>query len=126
MQYYNLRCIVSEVIVLTIVFRPGPVAGPGSRFWPGYRIIRVNFFILKKSKRCRFSKKKSTGYNRVFDRVARSHQVFPSSVFSLTWPDSSPGLGFKTMVLTMRYIYIYILFQLINNVQNLTKKSKFT
>jgi hypothetical protein len=61
MQYYNLRCIVSEVIVLTIVFRPGPVAGPGSGFWPGHQIVRVNFFILKKSKRRRFSKKKING-----------------------------------------------------------------
>ena len=51
-----------------IVFRLSPIQGPGSRFWPGHRIAWVNFF-LKKSKRRRFSKKKSTGCNRVFDRV---------------------------------------------------------
>jgi hypothetical protein len=36
----------------SIVFRPGPVQDPGFD-----RVARVNFFL--KSKRCRFSKKKS-------------------------------------------------------------------
>jgi hypothetical protein len=40
--------------IICIVFRPGPVQGPGSGFWPGHRVARVNFF---KSKRRRFSKK---------------------------------------------------------------------
>jgi len=55
-------------------------------------------FFLKKSKRRRFSKKqKLMGRNRFFDRVnrvvgsARSHRVFPSSIFSSTRPRSSPG-----------------------------------
>jgi hypothetical protein len=55
-------------------------------------------FFLKKSKRRRFNKKqKLMSRNRFFDRVnqvvgsARSHRVFPSSIFSLTRPGFSPG-----------------------------------
>jgi hypothetical protein len=28
-------------------FRPGPVQGPGSGFWPGHRIVQVDFFFKK-------------------------------------------------------------------------------
>jgi hypothetical protein len=35
-------------IYLSIVFKLGPVQGPGSRFWPGHRVVWVN---LKKSKK---------------------------------------------------------------------------
>jgi len=79
-------------VVISIVFRPSP----GPEFWPGHRVIRVNFF-KKKSKWRRFSKKqkkpKSTDRNWVFDRVAGSagsHQVVPSPIFSSTRPGSSP------------------------------------
>jgi hypothetical protein len=41
--------------MMLIVFKPGPVQGPGSGFWPGYR---VNLYFKKNSKRRRFSKKK--------------------------------------------------------------------
>ena len=31
----------------SIVFRPDPVANPGSRFWPGHQVTWINFFFLK-------------------------------------------------------------------------------
>jgi len=75
----------------TKVLRPGPVQGSGSGFWPGQ-------FFKKKSKRRRFSKKKkqkSTGLSPGLagspGRPAGSHRVFPSPVFSSTWPGSGPG-----------------------------------
>jgi hypothetical protein len=50
--------------IWTIVFKPGSVAGlvqgPGSGFWPGHRVGRVNLYFKKNSKRRRFSKKKTT------------------------------------------------------------------
>jgi hypothetical protein len=74
------------------------------------------FFYFKKNQNdVVLVKKKSTDYNRVFDRVAGSHQVFSFTVFSSTWLDSSPGSarqagpGFKTMVLTMRYFILFYL-----------------
>ena len=39
-----------------IFFRPGPIQDPGSGFWQGHRVARVNSFFFK-SKRRRFSKK---------------------------------------------------------------------
>jgi hypothetical protein len=42
----------------TIVFRLGPVQGPGLGFWPGHQVARVNSFFFK-SKQCRFSKKQN-------------------------------------------------------------------
>jgi hypothetical protein len=43
------------LLLWTIVFRPGPIQGLGSGFWPDHRVARINFF--KKSKRRHFSKK---------------------------------------------------------------------
>jgi hypothetical protein len=61
-----------SVDFLTIVLRPSPVQGPGSGFWLGHRVGRVNSFFKKKSKRRRFSKKNKTKKNksqRVCNRV---------------------------------------------------------
>ena len=76
----------SKFIILSIVFWPSL----NSKFWSGHWVLtrssRSIFF--KKSKRHRFSKKKiqkSTGCNRVFNRV------FPPLVFSSTRPGSNPG-----------------------------------
>jgi hypothetical protein len=59
-----------KIILTSIgkVFKPGPVKA----LVPGFdQVTRVNSDFFKKSKRSRFSKKnkKSTGCNRVFDRV---------------------------------------------------------
>jgi hypothetical protein len=101
-------------MVIIIVFRPDPVQGPGSGFWPGRP---DQFFYLKKSKWRRFSKKKkSTGCNQVFDRVlpsqpAKSHQVFLSPVFSSTRPGFNPWSArsrvdlpdFKIMIIILKW-----------------------
>jgi hypothetical protein len=80
--------------ILVIVFKPDPVQGSGSGFWPGHRITRVNRYFKTKSKRRRFSKKKRN--QRVateFCRVAGSHRVMTFPIFSSTRPGSSPGSG---------------------------------
>jgi hypothetical protein len=90
---------------MAIVFRPGSVQGPGSWFWPGHRVARVNVFlnqndvILLKTK-----KQKSTGCDRVFDRVLPSHTGFFLPLFFLQpspvpTPGRPAGPGFKTMVM---------------------------
>jgi hypothetical protein len=99
--------------VIIIVFRPDPVQGPGSRFWPGRP---DQFFYLKKSKRRRFSKKKSTGCNQVFDRVnPPSHTRFFFPLFflqpGLVSTPGKPGPGstyragpdFKIMIITLKW-----------------------
>jgi len=45
----------------TIIFKPGPVQGPGSGFWLVHQVGWVNPYLKKNSKRRRFSKKKVIG-----------------------------------------------------------------
>jgi len=89
-------------MVLIIVLRPDPVQDPGSRFWSGHRVGRVSFFFLnqndvilikktKKNKSQRVCNQVLTGSSGQLARSARSHRVFPSSIFSSTRPSSSPG-----------------------------------
>jgi hypothetical protein len=54
----------------------------------GQFFLNQNDIVLAKRK-----KQKSTGRNRVFDRVAGSRQVFLSPIFSSNRLDSSPGLA---------------------------------
>jgi len=58
--------LINTMLVLCRVSKPGLVK---ARVLGFDRIVRVNFNLKKKSKRHRFSKNKSTGCNRVFDRV---------------------------------------------------------
>ena len=123
-NFFFIMFIVSAQI---IVLRSSPVVGPvqnlDSGFWPDHQVLIWSLgidriagsagsilFFLKKSKRRRFSKRKTkkkvngfeAGSCRV-NRVAGSYQVFPSFIFSLTRPGSGPGSarwagpGFKTM-----------------------------
>jgi hypothetical protein len=34
---------------VNIVFKPGPVQAPGSRFWWVHRVVRANFFLKKQN-----------------------------------------------------------------------------
>jgi hypothetical protein len=102
----------------------GPVQGPGSGFWPGHRVWPGRpgqfFFLKKKSKRCRFSKKKNksqrvchrvlTGSCRVTGSTRRVSRVTPGFSFPRFFinparvgrgPGSTrrAGPGFKTMLL---------------------------
>jgi len=67
----------------SIVFRFDPV----QRRVLSFDWVITSIFFFKKSKWCRFSKKKLTSCNRVFDRVAGStRRVFSSSIFfNPTW-----------------------------------------
>ena len=115
-----------SVDFLTIVLRPSP----GSGFWLGHRVGRVNSFFKKKNqndvvlvkKNKTKKKQKSTGLQPGLAGLtgspgqlagsARSHRVFSSLVFSSTSPVPTPGRpglettrragpGFKTMFLTI-------------------------
>jgi len=98
------------------VFKPGPVQGPGSGFWPGRP---GQFLFLKNSKRRHFSKKTKVnelqpGFLPGFAGSTGSlgqpghHQVMAYAIFSSTRPGSSPGptsradppgqTGFQNMV----------------------------
>jgi hypothetical protein len=88
-----------DLLVGSIVFRPGLMAGPvqGSGF------DRVKFFFFKKSKRCRFSKKKNKNQRVATEFLTGSchvnwvagstgsHRVFSYPIFSSTRPGSSLG-----------------------------------
>jgi hypothetical protein len=122
----NKRYMFWFACTATIVFRPGPVQDPGSGFWLGHRVARVNCF-LKNQNDIVLVKKKSTGCNRVFDRSCRvvgSHQVFSSPVFFQSGPVSDPGLParlgrvcFKSMtaivLCTILFGYYHLPFSLI-------------
>jgi len=101
MRLPHLNLCVSQSntwkLIIVIVFKPGlmagPVQGPGSGFWPGYQVARVNSFFLKKSKWCHFSKK--TNVNKLQSgfwpsligstrQTTGSHRVFPFFIFSST------------------------------------------
>ena len=102
--------LMSMCLLYIIVFRPGPVQGPCSGFWPGHWVARVNYFFSNQNDVVLVKKKqKATGCNRVFDRVNRVTPGFSFSHFFFTWPGSSPGSagpratlrsgrGFKTML----------------------------
>ena len=86
---------------------------------PGFnRVVRVNFF-LKKLKRRRFSKKKSTGCNRVFDRVlpgqpvgsAGSHRVFSFLFFLQPGPVLALGRPGRVLNLCLKLYQNRILSQ---------------
>ena len=95
-------------ILLSIVFRPGPVQGSGSGFWPGHLVARVNSFFFFKLERCRFSKKKiknqriATGSCRVTQSFSFSYFFFNPTRFQ-PWVDRRAEPGFKTMLLSVRF-----------------------
>jgi hypothetical protein len=97
----------------------GLVQGPGSGFWPGHRVGRVNLYFKKNSKRRRFSKKKNnsqrvaTGFLTGFCRVnppGRPGHIKSWLILFFHQPDPIPtpgrpgraGLSFKTMIWTFK------------------------
>ena len=103
--------------VVVIVFRPGLVQGSGSRFWPGHQVARVNSFFFLNQNNVILVKKKNKNQQVAtwfFTESARSHQFFPSLIFSSTRPGSSTGstrragLGFKTMVVAVIFQSFFI------------------
>jgi hypothetical protein len=86
----------------SIVFRPSSVEGPSSEFWPGHRVLTRSFgsiffnqndaVLVKKNKSQQVATEFFTGSYRV-NRVAGSHRVFSSPVFSSTRSCSSPRLA---------------------------------
>jgi len=87
---------------LTIVLRPGPVQGPGSGFWPGHQVGRVNSFYFLNQNNVVLVKKKS---QRVYNRVLLGHTRFFLPLFFLqpgpvptpgrSGPGSTPRAGFQ-------------------------------
>jgi hypothetical protein len=93
-----------------IVLRPGlvagPVQGPGSKFWPGHRVLTGSpdrpsqFFFSNQNNIVLVKKQKKNKNQRVCNQVligfyrvvgsARSHRIFFFLVFSLTRPDFNP------------------------------------
>jgi hypothetical protein len=72
-------------------FKPGPVQGPGSGFWPGHRVDRVNFYFKKIQNDIVLVKKKTsqrvatgflTGFCRVTGSACRVGRVTPGHDFS--------------------------------------------
>jgi hypothetical protein len=39
-----------DLVIAITVFRLGPVQGSDSGFWPGHRVVRVNYFYFFKIK----------------------------------------------------------------------------
>jgi len=98
-------------MVFIIVFRPGPVASPGFKFWLGWP---GQFFFFFKSKRYRFSKKKLTDCNRVLPGQPAgstgSQRVFPYPIFSSTRPGSSPcQAGFQNYDFHAAFIFLLLI-----------------
>ena len=96
----NLSLSILEGLLNTgiIVFRPGPVQGPGSGFWSGHR---VNSLFLK-LKRHRFSKKKKVNGSQL--SFWPGHAEFFLLLFFLQPGLARVGSSFKTMIIT---IYIF-------------------
>jgi hypothetical protein len=67
--------MVVTSLIPAIVFMPGSVQGPGSRFWSGHRVGQVNSLFLNQNDVVWIKKQKLTGCNRVFDRVLPGHWV---------------------------------------------------
>jgi len=106
-------------------FKPGLVQGPGSGFWSGRWVGRVNPYFKKNSKRCRFSKKtKVNGLQPGFvgsTGSAGSHRVMIFSIFHQLRPVPAPGRpdpgstrqarqNFKTMLRIIITILLNTLF----------------
>jgi len=91
----NLSLSILEGLLNTgiIVFRPGPVQGPGPGFWSGHR---VNSLFLK-LKQHRFSKKKKNGSQLSF---WPGHAEFFLLLFFLQPGPARVGPSFKTMIIT--------------------------
>jgi hypothetical protein len=79
------------LFIYFIVFRSGLVDGlvqdPGYRFWSGHWVTRVNSFFLNQNDVILVKKQKSTGCNRVFDRV-----LLGQSGHRVNW--ITPGFSF--------------------------------
>jgi hypothetical protein len=89
--WFSLIDIKFELKFLIIVFRHGLVQGPGSGFWSGHWVTRVNFF-LNQNDVILVKKQKSTSCNRVFDRILPGHTGFFLSLFFLQpGPVLAPG-----------------------------------
>ena len=98
--------------IVGIVFKPDPVQGSGSGFWPGHRVVRVNLYFKKKSKRRRFSKKKEVNGLQPSFAGSPGHDFFyfffnparlqPRVGRVLNWP-AEPGRVSKLWLL--EYLY---------------------
>ena len=76
----NKRYMFWFACTATIVFRPGPVQDPGSGFWLGHRVARVNCF-LKNQNDIVLVKKKINGLQPGFWPVLPSRRVTPGFFF---------------------------------------------
>jgi len=103
--------------VSIIVFRPGSVQDPGSGFWPGHRVARVNSLKKNQNDIVLVKKQKSTGCNWVFDWVLSGQLgfFFPCFFFNLTRfqprvnrvPDQSTRSG-RVLKLWCKYAFSFI------------------
>jgi hypothetical protein len=108
---------ILKKLLITIVFKPGPVQSPRSGFRPGHR---VNLYFKKNSKRRRFSKKNknksqrvATGFCRVNPPGRPGHAgSWLILFFNQPGPVPAPGRpssgstrqtgpGFQTMLITI-------------------------
>jgi hypothetical protein len=113
----------------TIVFKPGPVQDPGSGSWSGDRVGRVNLYFKKKSKQRRFDKKKSTGCNRVFDRVLPGHTRSWFFLFFINPIKFQPWIGWISKLWVKqdkwKYIKYFVIHPHIWNRKNSIKRQRF-
>jgi hypothetical protein len=92
--------VIFLVLLPSIVFKLGPVQGPGSGFWPGHRVGRIipylkkiqNGVVLVKKKQ---KKTKINGLQPSFwpgvSGSAGSHRIMTFHIFSSTRPGFSHG-----------------------------------
>jgi len=88
--------LMSMCLLYIIVFRPGPVQGPCSGFWPGHWVARVNCFFSNQNDVVLVKKTKGNGLQSGFwpgqpARSTGSHLVFSFSIFSSPGPVLAPG-----------------------------------
>jgi hypothetical protein len=79
-----------------IIFKPGPVQGLGSGFWPSHRVGRVNLYFKKIQNGVVLVKKTKVdglqpSFWPGFDGSAGSHRVMTFPIILSTRPGSSPG-----------------------------------
>ena len=94
----NTHVLNENIIVLRPSSVAGPVQGPGSGFWAGHQVGRVNSFFIKKSKRHRLVKKTkvngfATGLAGSTRWVIRVTPGFSFSHFFFNPPRFQPRVG---------------------------------
>ena len=80
------------LLLWNIVFRPGPIQGLGSGFWPDHRVARINFF-LNQNDVILVKKIKVNGLQLNF--WPSRYWVFSFPVFFLTQPIFNPELDWS-------------------------------